>query len=161
MELLCRDATDFLFPHLPECMVTPNIIPDLTGFVYVIKPDDFDVVKIGSAMCVGTRLATLQIGSWVNLSAYAAAGVYHKRPIIVEREAHLIAERKFKRLRGEWFQAKPQEAVEVILEAADKVGAVVKSTAGGFRDSIVEHKQTIAALEQDRLAKLRRKLGMD
>ena len=126
MESLRRDAHDFLFPHLPDSYTVPTINPELQGFVYVISPQDHDVVKIGHATHVGPRLRELQVGCWSTLVAEAAVGVYNEMPVKLELHAHSLAEQKFKRLNGEWFDAKPHAALEVVLEAADQLVIVVK-----------------------------------
>lgn len=65
--------------------------------VYFIKPDGVDAVKIGHAEDVPSRLATLQTGSWTNLSVIAIINEND----FTERELHR-AFKKFK-MRGEWF----------------------------------------------------------
>lgn len=165
MELLRRDVHDFLYPHLSDAYAVPSINPELQGFVYIISPQGYDVVKIGHATHVSPRLQSLQVGCWATLVAEAAVGVYNELPEKLELAAHIHAEKKFKRLNGEWFEAKPQEALEVVLEAADELGILVKSVAQGFRDCEAQHKQSATEAflqaEEARRAILRRKLGID
>jgi hypothetical protein len=87
--------------------------------VYVIGDENPTRVKIGKARSPIHRLATLQTGNpntlflhrvfWFD-SQYQASEI--------EQQAHIITEQKYYRLEGEWFECKPHQAHDHIVEAA-------------------------------------------
>ncbi|MFI3902585.1 GIY-YIG nuclease family protein [Ochrobactrum sp. S1502_03] len=90
--------------------------------VYVIGEENASRVKVGKARSPIHRLATLQTGNpdtlflhrvfWFD-TAICASGV--------EEQAHIIAEQEHYRLEGEWFECKPHEAHDHIVEAAQSL----------------------------------------
>jgi len=156
-------ATHYMFEAIPEAF------GHLDGFVYVICPPEGRPVKIGkTASCLKYRLSDLQMGNWTQISYGAAVGIYEASIDGVEKVAHQLAAKKFKRLRGEWFDASAEEALEVVLEAAERAGATVRSPDQAYSDGLFhamaysdECRKGEEQLHEERRAILRRKLGMD
>lgn len=152
-----------MFQAIPDCFA------DLMGFVYVISPIEGKVAKIGYCrdhLC--SRLSTLQTGVWAELEMYAAVGIYGPLARTVEKVAHQLAPKRAKRLRGEWFEMEPGEALEVIVEAAEKAGATSRSVSQCWWHGVtrlVERSEIpeidVEAEEAERRRVLRKKLGMD
>ena len=78
-----------------------------TVYVYFIKPDGDEVVKIGQAIDVNQRLADLQIANYKKLSVLASAEL----PVGFEGRFHKFLDHS--RIRGEWFWLN-KEVLEVI-----------------------------------------------
>lgn len=106
---------DFILPRKPRFGV------HVPGYVYVIQAEPSEPVKIGQAVDPLQRLADLQCAHWKVLSLVAVAGVFDNFGL-VEKRAHKLASRF--RLRGEWFDVSPLEAVEMIAAAARQTGQV-------------------------------------
>lgn len=85
--------------------------------VYLIAPDDMDVVKIGHATDPKMRLSLLQVGNWHQLSVKGLLWV-DSGPGLIEGLAHQAAIEMGIRIRGEWFEASIEEAAELVLKAA-------------------------------------------
>lgn len=83
------------------------------GYVYVIGCAGHPV-KIGIAADVNNRLAGIQTGFPHPLRIYCAVEVSDARA--VERACH--NQLSAKRLKGEWFDCEPEEAVEVVRAIA-------------------------------------------
>lgn len=81
------------------------------SFVYVIQADENGPVKIGCASRPTWRLNELQVANWQPLFLRASIPVDNCQ--MFEEMAHCIAASK--NIRGEWFDLKPVEAVEIIL----------------------------------------------
>lgn len=160
---MSRRAQDFLDPDL-NMRIFPDMqdmFPGLTGFVYAIRADGFGVSKIGFATNLPDRLMHLQSGSWVPLSFGAVFCLYGAEPSIIEKIAHQIAAKRAKRLKGEWFALKPEDAAEVIFDAVDLNESVARSYAECWRFSIQSAAQNDDCDEDRRRRQLRRKLGID
>lgn len=134
----------------------------IPGCVYIIQWSDDGPVKIGWSAYPAGRLQELQTANWAELHLRALIPAPCK-PLIIERKTHQIAANY--RLRGEWFDLSPLEAVTAVMAAAQTVGVTVKR----FTDLVAElnelaqqngRLQTISdnAL---RRRELRRKLGME
>lgn len=88
-------------------------------FIYVIGPAD-GPQKIGLSGDVEKRLQTLQTGYPAELF------VHHKEPIAakqvrkLKKKIHL--ELSYKRVRGEWFDFTPKEAMEFVMFFAIRYG---------------------------------------
>jgi Meiotically up-regulated gene 113 len=83
------------------------------SFVYVIQAGEDGPVKIGSAREPSWRLNQLQCGSWQEL--HLRAVVPCQCSMAMELDAHALANSR--RIRGEWFDLTPEEAVEYIVTA--------------------------------------------
>jgi hypothetical protein len=80
------------------------------GFVYLISPLVKWPCKIGVTHNVPKRLATLQAFHWEELKLFHCRLLHH--PYNAEAAIHRMLQDK--RLRGEWFDVKIEEAIEAI-----------------------------------------------
>lgn len=80
-------------------------------FLYIIGTDG-NRQKIGFSRDVGRRLATLQTGNPEKLKIHHFEPVPEKRVRMLERKLH--RELGYKRLKGEWFDMGPTEAVQML-----------------------------------------------
>jgi hypothetical protein len=83
------------------------------GYVYVIGPES-GPYKIGKAASPEDRLRSLEIGSPVPLRLHFK--VESERPVAAEAALH--HRYRDRRLRGEWFDFRPEELAEVFRVAA-------------------------------------------
>lgn len=94
------------------------------AFVYFVRCDRANAVKIGIATDVTKRLAHLQVGCPLDLKLLAAA--WSRSPGAEEERLHRLFDRW--RIRGEWFTAVPairDEAVEMAHAAQRRLQAAV------------------------------------
>lgn len=143
------------FPHGPPIAGGGGDAESL-GYVYVIGFDEAEIVKIGSARSVGSRLSSLQGGSPFELKLLAAVSVYSDEPHHVEFAAHKLA-CEF-RIRGEWFELGVDDALRAILKAARNKKIRVGSYIEAYEATMPKPptKKECALAEQ----RLRVKLGM-
>lgn len=85
--------------------------------VYLIAPDDLDVVKVGIAADPRLRLSALQVGNWNKLSVRGLLW-FDGSAGDVERLVHQAAAEMNISVRGEWIGAPIAEAAELVLKAA-------------------------------------------
>ena len=87
-------------------------------FIYVIGPLE-GAQKVGLTTDPKARLATLQTGCPQELVIHVAVRVPFGEAHVVERRAHRMLERS--RVKNEWFDLKPNDAIEAVLEATKAV----------------------------------------
>lgn len=126
------------------------------GYVYIVGFSEAGIVKIGSALAPGIRLAELQCGNPFELHLRAAVSIYEGSPVLIERAAHKIA--RARHIRGEWFELDDDEALEVVIKAARNKKAKFGASVEAFRAAAepVDH----AAAEEARRKTLRMRLGI-
>ena len=90
----------------------------LARFIYVIGPQQ-GLQKVGLATDPQSRLATLQTASPFDLVMHGAVAVPFREAHSVERRAHRLLARF--RVRNEWFETTPAEAVAAIHFASAPV----------------------------------------
>ena len=112
--LICDKPAIFRATELATRMT-----PALGDFaaVYVIGPEEGDCVKIGYASDPRKRLSSLQIGNWHELHIHALLWV-DQGPAYLEKIALSAAKEMGWHIRGEWMEANPTDAAELILKAA-------------------------------------------
>jgi hypothetical protein len=107
-------------PYNPEAfLIAPGerFNPRCGGYVYVVQWGDAGPVKIGQAIDPRLRLAELQCANWNELRLVAVVPfVKEGMAQIIEPAAHALAGEY--RLRGEWFDLEPIEAISAVLAAA-------------------------------------------
>lgn len=112
-----------------------------TSAVYLVAPEDVPVCKIGIAIDPNARLGGIQNGCWHKLSVvgllWADVNSYQ-----IEQTALRAAKEMGIHLRGEWIEASPREACELVLKAARYLHAPVYDSATwlnnwGFRINAV------------------------
>lgn len=87
----------------------------LSRFVYVIGPQQ-GLQKVGLATDPQTRLAALQTASPFDLHIHVAVQVPFSEAHTIERQARRLLARS--RVRSEWFQTSPGEAIAAVHSAA-------------------------------------------
>ena len=87
----------------------------LARFIYVIGPQQ-GLQKVGLATDPQSRLTTLQTASPFDLVMHAAVAVPFREAHSVERRAHQLLARS--RVRNEWFETSPAEAMAAIHSAS-------------------------------------------
>lgn len=87
----------------------------LARFIYVIGPQQ-GLQKVGLATDPQARLAALQTASPFDLITHAAVAVPFREAHAVERHAHRLLARS--RVRNEWFETTPAEAVAAVHSAS-------------------------------------------
>jgi hypothetical protein len=87
----------------------------LNRYIYVIGPQQ-GLQKVGLATDPQTRLAALQTASPFNLQIHVAVQVPFAEAHTIERRAHRLLARS--RIRSEWFQTSPGEAIAAVHAAA-------------------------------------------
>lgn len=86
--------------------------------IYVIGPRD-GPQKIGLGKTAQGRLRNLQTGNGSALEIAGSVAADDGEAASIERFAHYLLEPH--RMRGEWFDVSPEQAVEAITQAADRV----------------------------------------
>ena len=86
----------------------------MQGFVYVIHAVGTNRVKIGFTQRIAERLSDLQTGSPFPLELVG----YHNASLGFEQRLH--EQLKDRRCIGEWFEIEPQEALSIVLQAAQR-----------------------------------------
>lgn len=128
------------------------------GYIYVIGFSEPGIVKIGSSKSVASRIAELQCGNPFELFLKAAVSVYEGQLDLLEFAAHRLASPA--RIRGEWFELEPEEAVPIILKAARnkkyKVGSFLEAFNANTTSS-VDH----AAIDAERRRLMRIRMGIE
>lgn len=132
--------------------------PHSLGYVYIIGFDEPNLVKIGSATCVGSRLAGLQSGNPYRLRLHYAVSIYEGNRIAIERGAHAIA--KDCCVLNEWFRLAPADALEIVIKAARNKKAKFGAYALAYEATRLPPIDKEAE-EVERRRRLRIKLGMD
>lgn len=86
------------------------------SYLYVVGPRGGDVVKIGRAQDVRSRLSGLQIGQWQEIEILETVSL----PWRAVKAAEALTHKRLAtdRLRGEWFKVSPERAAGVALHAA-------------------------------------------
>ena len=83
----------------------------MTSYLYVIG-NDTDRQKIGFSKDVEKRLKTLQTGNPDKLKIHYKIECPSNKTISLEKKIH--TELSYKRLKGEWFDMTPQEAMNYL-----------------------------------------------
>ena len=95
--------------------------------VYVIGSDRMDAVKIGIAVDVQNRVASLQTGFPFKLQLYGAFYSSRRRAAALERAVHAKLKEFDLHLNGEWFEISPEDARATIKKVAELEGIVAIS----------------------------------
>lgn len=99
--------------------MTAAVLPlPAQAYVYVIGADD-GPQKIGVANDPKGRLSIFQVGNPTTLVISAAEPVTREQAFAVEHYAHQLL--KERRVRGEWFDVSPIEAIDAVRLAIDAV----------------------------------------
>lgn len=134
--------------------------PDSLGYIYIIGFEEPGVVKIGSAVSVGTRMAELQCGNPFELRLHAAVSIYEGSPVHIEFAAHRLAGEH--RIRGEWFALDGDEALALVIKAARNAKARFGAQSVAMREA---EDARLAALadggEDERRRLMRTRMGID
>ena len=130
-----------------------------SAYIYVIRAGEDGPVKIGVATNPTLRITELQCGSWMDLSFVAVAAVITGLARTAENAAHHVAAEH--RIRGEWFDLEPLEAVSAILAGAAKAGVSVVSLKEYWHRQSILGKAELVSAKIERVRLLRVKLGMD
>lgn len=135
---------------------------DLPTSVYVIQSGEGGPVKIGTSTDVQFCLNELQTANWLDLRL---SGIVfpQRNAITLEKRAHKIAGAY--RIRGEWFDLEPVDAVACILVAASQLALPTTNlqtasevlAAQAHQDGVLRMR---ASKERHR-RELRMRLGMD
>lgn len=118
-KLLLNDSANFRAMELAARLAVKG---SLVSALYMIGPDDHEVVKIGYAANPRLRLCELQIGNWHQLSVRGLLW-FDGGAGKVEQLVHRAAAEMDIALRGEWIEASISEAAELVLKAARYVNA--------------------------------------
>lgn len=88
--------------------------------VYAISPDNRWPTKIGVSIAPAKRVVELQTASWkrLDVAEYAYCESF-KEARAVEKKAHEMLAADGAALHGEWFDIKPDKAMEVVRFAAN------------------------------------------
>jgi hypothetical protein len=91
--------------------------------IYAISPDNRWPTKIGISQNPTKRLVSLQGACWrrLDIVEYRYCADFNSARL-VEKKAHEILKEEGKLLNGEWFDTKPDKALDVIEFAALGVG---------------------------------------
>ncbi len=131
-------------------MAEPLRLP-APAYVYVIGAAD-GPQKIGSAVNPASRRMMLQVGNPAILAVAYAHPVSRALVFKVEHRAHgLLAD---KRVRGDWFDVSPEEAVAAIREAARQIEAGEPAQREAIDQSDWAKRAKRAGLSQKDLARL-------
>lgn len=151
--------------HKPEQFL---IKPDkgcqwrVRSYVYVIQWGDEGPVKIGIAVNPVLRFNELQGANWAELRLTAVIPVFGSA-LALEQAAHKVAEEY--KIRGEWFDLAPIEAVSAVLAAAKQIGADVQPVAEAEQRAKADvswaTQQALQAEEAERRREMRVRLGME
>lgn len=96
--------------------------------IYAVSPDNRWPTKIGISTIPSQRVAALQTACWRRLDI--AAYVYCdsvKDARAVEQKTHKILSDDAKIMNGEWFDIKPDKAMEVVSFAAATLGIEIRN----------------------------------
>ena len=121
--------------------------------VYVIGSLDFGAVKIGIARDVLDRVATLQTGFPLPLTIFSATYTSRKNAERIERECHKILKGLGLHMNGEWFDADPHDAGELVKRCADDLGMPVLTP--GEYASLVEMSDFVMVKDRTAINRVR------
>lgn len=96
--------------------------------IYVISPDNRWPSKIGISQNPAKRVIELQVACWrkLDIAEYCfAADMAAAR--LVEQKSHEILIESDRLMQGEWFDMRPDKAMDVIKFAALKVGVELRT----------------------------------
>jgi hypothetical protein len=127
-------------------------------YVYVIQWGEDGPVKIGMANSPDQRLADLQCANWMELRLIAVVP-FRTGSRLVEKKAHELAAED--RLRGEWFDLHPTDAIECILAAASALGGITVPLNELIKELSAEASAEAAEEHRRARALQRRAMGMD
>lgn len=134
----------------------------LSDYVYIVQAGEDGPVKIGMAVDPVLRFRELQSANWQELTMPAIVPVFGNR-LKLEREAHRVATPY--RIRGEWFDLTPVEAVSAVIRAASNIGMDIApfelAQQRAKEERGARYRMQFAQEEEDRRAAMRRRLGMD
>jgi hypothetical protein len=132
------------------------------SYVYVIQWGEEGPVKIGIAVDPVLRFNELQGANWAVLHLTAVIPVFGSA-LALEQASHKIAAEY--RIRGEWFDLAPIEAVSAVLAAAKQIGADVLPLAEAEIRAKDEASRSIQlalkAEEREHRRQMRVRLGME
>jgi hypothetical protein len=123
--LEAHSPLDFLIVLGPEYQ---RLEADYPSFLYFIQSGDHGPVKIGHAARPSVRAQELQIGCPVELTLRAVIAC--RGPGALEKRVHEGA--KTYKVRGEWFDLSPLEAVEIALQIAAEANITVSPMNGAY-----------------------------
>lgn len=95
----------------------------LTG-VYVMGSYEVGAIKIGIARDVLDRLSTIQTGFPRPLRLFSVFYTSRKSAEQLERECHAKLTEFGFHLNGEWFDADPDDSIQLVKKCADSIGIV-------------------------------------
>ncbi len=101
--------------------------------LYLITTAELYPTKIGYTDNLGHRLGGLQTGHWIELGIYAT--LVCADVITFEREVH--HDLRSRRIRGEWFDIRADEAMKVVLRLFDQRVPGALPFVSGFRRPMV------------------------
>ena len=89
--------------------------------IYIIKMGETDAYKIGFSVDAKARLAELQVSSPLGLSMSGFVSFLNPEILAsAEYEAHILASRYGRHLRGEWFQLPALAITRIVDELAEQ-----------------------------------------
>jgi len=96
--------------------------------IYCVSPDNRWPTKVGVSQNPSKRLISLQTSCWKRLDI--AEYRYSETALVareVEKKAHSHLKEDGKLLEGEWFDIRPEKAIEIVEFAAVSLGVVLRS----------------------------------
>lgn len=150
------------YKRFPVCLPMAGSVgdPDSLGYVYVIGFGEADIVKIGHATCLSSRLTALQCATPFELHLRAAVSIYSHDPVLIEQAAHRLAKREGAHIRGEWFDLEVDDALRCIIEAAKSKRAKYGAWAKSVDADLQAAKDRAKGYDDERREKMRVKLGI-
>lgn len=130
------------------------------GFIYVFVPDGHEVCKVGSAICVSSRLRQIQLASWVRLDCAAAVAVMDVGTENLEFPTHRVLRERGSHAMGEWFNVSAQTAIETIIEVARERDIRLASVTSLMAEDRLSAQQRMQDARTNAQEAIRTKLGM-